>query len=247
MRGVIFAAVFVLFSMISPALAVELKIAASTSAREVIFDKISGPFTVETGIKLIFSFYERPSSALLLKDLVEGKADLAVASIAYSDWTDLMKEQGVTLPPDLTSRVIGKDVMAVVGNTSSGVKELTGDQVEKIFTGKVKNWKEVNGADLPITIFEVKSKVANRQAFERIALGKKPMAGTIVFTETNAERYLKLAQNPGGVAQDSLADRDAKIAVIKTQEYGRPVTLVTKGRPTEAIEKLIQFIHRAKN
>ena len=46
--------------------------------------------------------------------------------------------------------VIAYDALAVVVHPSNKVSNLTREQLEGIFTGKIKNWKEVGGADMKI-------------------------------------------------------------------------------------------------
>ncbi len=43
--------------------------------------------------------------------------------------------------------------VSVVVNSGDGVSTLTREQVASIFSGAITNWKQVGGADLPITVF----------------------------------------------------------------------------------------------
>src|SRR5581483_5514010 len=45
---------------------------------------------------------------------------------------------------------VAMDGLSVYVNESNPINELSIDQLEKIFTGKVKNWKEFGGPDMPI-------------------------------------------------------------------------------------------------
>jgi phosphate transport system substrate-binding protein len=48
---------------------------------------------------------------------------------------------------------VAVDGLSVYVSADNAVKELSVDQLEGIFTGKVKNWKEVGGADAPISVY----------------------------------------------------------------------------------------------
>src|SRR5947207_2584800 len=48
---------------------------------------------------------------------------------------------------------VALDGLSVYVNESNPLTELSLDQLEKIFTGKVKNWKDVGGSDAPITVY----------------------------------------------------------------------------------------------
>lgn len=66
--------------------------------------------------------------------------------------------------------------IAVVGivpivNKGVGVKNLTLKQLKNIFTGKVTNWQQVGGKNLPITVINRSKGSGTRSTFEEIALG----------------------------------------------------------------------------
>jgi phosphate transport system substrate-binding protein len=48
---------------------------------------------------------------------------------------------------------VALDGLSVYVNSENPVSELSIEQLEKIFTGKIRNWKEVGGPDSPITIY----------------------------------------------------------------------------------------------
>ena len=48
---------------------------------------------------------------------------------------------------------VALDGLSVYVHTSNPLEEITLDQLEKIFTGKVRNWKDVGGNDAPITVY----------------------------------------------------------------------------------------------
>ena len=59
------------------------------------------------------------------------------------------------------------DVLTAIVNSENPVKELTSGQLKGIFSGKIKNWKEVGGEDLPITVYIVGKESATRRSEER--------------------------------------------------------------------------------
>src|ERR1041385_4961408 len=52
-----------------------------------------------------------------------------------------------------TEYKVALDGLSVYVNDENPVKKLSLDQLKDIFTGKTRNWKEVGGKDLPITIY----------------------------------------------------------------------------------------------
>lgn len=49
--------------------------------------------------------------------------------------------------------VIAMDGISIIVNAKNPVDRLTLEQISKIFSGKIKNWKEVGGKDIPISLY----------------------------------------------------------------------------------------------
>ena len=62
-------------------------------------------------------------------------------------------------------------IFAVVVNRQAGVFNLTGNQLRGIFSGTIKNWRQVNGANLPIKIVARVTGSGTRRAFDQKVLG----------------------------------------------------------------------------
>ena len=54
--------------------------------------------------------------------------------------------------PELVPFKIGLDGIAVIINSSNPIKAVTKEQVQDIYTGKITNWKEIGGNDVPIIL-----------------------------------------------------------------------------------------------
>ncbi|GEP19082.1 phosphate ABC transporter substrate-binding protein [Pediococcus argentinicus] len=66
--------------------------------------------------------------------------------------------------------------MGPVVNKDVSIKNLSMKQLKDIFTGKIKNWKEVGGNNLPIVVINRAQGSGIRKSFERVVLdGKQPM------------------------------------------------------------------------
>ena len=84
-------------------------------------------------------------SGVGISALMEGTTDIAMASRKMKfDERMKLQEAGKKTKEE----VIAYDALAVVVHPSNKVSNLTREQLEGIFTGKIKNWKEVGGADI---------------------------------------------------------------------------------------------------
>lgn len=89
-------------------------------------------------------------SGVGISALMEGTTDIAMSSrkMKFDEKVKLQEAKKST-----KEVVIAYDALAVVVHPSNKVSNLTREQLEGIFTGKIKNWKEVGGADMKIVAY----------------------------------------------------------------------------------------------
>ncbi len=77
-------------------------------------------------------------------------ADLANSSRA-------MKEEELTQAKasnmDARRIVFATDALSVIVNKENPLKQLSVDQISKLFTGEIKNWKEIGGQDVTVSLY----------------------------------------------------------------------------------------------
>ncbi|HWD17789.1 MAG TPA: PstS family phosphate ABC transporter substrate-binding protein [Verrucomicrobiae bacterium] len=129
-------------------------------------------------------------------NLLVGGCDIAAASReANSNELAIAQDRGIAL----SNIVIGSYSVAVVANAANPVSELTRAQVRDIFSGTVKNWKEVGGADAPIHLFIRDPISGTYLGFQELALEKQPYALNLK-TFTNYEGIADaVAKDPDGI------------------------------------------------
>lgn len=81
-------------------------------------------------------------------NLAAGERDLCIAYEPAQETVEQLREYD---PLDMTP--IGKDALVFIVNENNPVDELTTEQLMDIYTGKIRNWKEVGGEDIPIEAF----------------------------------------------------------------------------------------------
>ncbi len=116
--------------------------------------------------------------------VVSGETDLGYIS---RDLTDAEKTAGkvVALP-------IGASGTAVAVAASNPVKSLTKDQIAKIFTGVITDWKDVGGTPGKIRVLIREATASTRSAFEAYFFdGKKPAYGANAVEVTTIDETVK--------------------------------------------------------
>jgi len=191
-----------------------------------------------------------------IKAVIEGKATLAGASRALE--AEEKKEKVI-------GHTIGYDAIAVFVHKSNPVKNLTKEQIKGIFTGQIKNWKEVGGKDAPITPnTEIAGeKRATMQAFQEMAMDKAPYGTGFKEIELPRDQIVDTAKNPNAVCSASYGllasvseDIRGKVKAVTVNNIepsgkniqsgayliSRPLLLVTKGLPKDNVKKFIDFM-----
>jgi phosphate transport system substrate-binding protein len=216
---------------------------------------VYGPgFEKETGIKLniIGGDSVGNSATDSFRHVLSGKADIGGSGVYWNDYAKLMLKEGVPQSEiDLiTHRILGSDVMKVVVNEKVNLEKVSMAQLSDLFSGKIKNWKEIGGPD------ELVVPIIQTQLPGTTAFFKKTVLKTLEFAEsttkvpTNYEMLELVAKKPGAIAFcSSLMPEAAKTKTLKTEdEISRPLTLITKGKPKESVLKFFKYIdaHRKK-
>lgn len=82
--------------------------------------------------------------------LMNNEVDLLIVYAAPESIKKEIEERGI----NLNIKSIGKDALVFIANESNPISNLTTEQIIDIYTGKVTNWSEVGGEDMPIVAFQ---------------------------------------------------------------------------------------------
>ncbi|MEG1749249.1 MAG: phosphate ABC transporter substrate-binding protein [Tannerellaceae bacterium] len=134
--------------------------------------------------------------------LMEGTTDIAMASRKLKfDEKVRMQEANKTTK----EVVIGYDALAVVVHPSNKVSNLTREQLEGIFTGKIKNWKEVGGADLKIIAYSRETSSGTYEFFKENVLKNKNYMSSILSMPATGAIIQSVGQTKGAIGYVGLA------------------------------------------
>lgn len=101
--------------------------------------------------------------------LLNGTTDLANSSreLKESEY-ETAKQKGVT--PVVYN--VALDGIAVIVHPENKIDNLTVQQVSDIFAGKISNWKQLGGSDMPITLYGRENSSGTYEFFKEHVLGK---------------------------------------------------------------------------
>lgn len=236
----IFTAIFVL-GLGASCWAEELKIGAGAAATENILKKIKFPFERDLGIKLDL-IDSGPVQAL--KDLNAGKIHCAIGGVAFVDWMEMMEKSGYPIPDKSLYKdwVIGEDKIKVLVNTDIKMAALSKEQLTAIFTGRSTNWSQVGGPDKPIVVVLGSQIPGTQSVFRQQVMGNAAFTQNAMMGTTAEDVKSRVIWNSGGIGLGTLSQVDYQVNSPATPPIVRPITLITKGAPSEAVKKLLNFI-----
>ena len=97
------------------------------------------------------------------------------------------------------------DGLSVYVNNDNPVKELSLEQLEGIFTGKTKNWKEVGGKDAPITVYSRENSSGTYEFFKEHVLKGKDFAATRADDAGHGGLLQSVSKDKGGIGYGGAA------------------------------------------
>ena len=134
-------------------------------------------------------------------NLINGNTDVIIVSRDISrNEQQLATEKGVTLK----TAPLAIDALVFVVNPKNPVKKLTVEQVQKIYTGEITNWKEVGGEDHAITPYIRDADSGSQEKMETLVMKGLTMIDGKYWPETIGSQmispYRQIEDDEYGIA-----------------------------------------------
>ncbi len=100
---------------------------------------------------------------------------------------------------DIQEIVVGFDAISVIVHPDNPVTQLTREQMEDIFTGKITNWKEVGGTDAQIIAYSRESSSGTYEFFKEHVMAKKNYASTVLNMPATGAIVQSISQTTGAI------------------------------------------------
>ena len=162
----------------------------------------------------------------------EGTCDIGLSSRALKDEE---KSAG------LKETVLAYDGIAIIVHPDNPVSDLSVEQIAKLYTGEITNWKDVGGNDAEVVLIGREAASGTRDGFESIT-GTKDACKLDQELTSTGDVITAVSQNPDAIGYASLASIKDSVkalnvdgvtpseATVKDGSYKvqRPFVLVTK-------------------
>lgn len=186
--------------------------------------------------------------------LINGQVDFADASreMKPEEIAQLESKGGKAVETQ-----VARDGIAVIVNAANGVEGLTTDQLGAIYRGEITNWKQVGGADKPISIVSRDPSSGTYEYFKEAVVGKdknyaksaKLLASTQAIVDevkagTDAIGYVGVGYESADVKVLAVDGVMASVATVVDGTYGlsRGLFMYSDGEPKDVAKAYMEWI-----
>lgn len=174
--------------------------------------------------------------------LIEGRCEIAAMS---REMKPEEYKKAVEAGKRPTLFTVSMDGVCLIVNPANTVKALTPAQVKDIYSGKITNWKEVGGANLPIVAISRDTSSGTYEVFFELAMKKEKMGDKVEYANANPAIFDRVASTKGAIGYVGLGFVKKGVVALKydgitpsketiaTGRYSltRPLFLYTDGFP----------------
>ena len=235
-----------------------LRVSGSTTVNPVAADAATA--LRATGMKITVD--SQGGSAGGIAQLGQGQIDIAMSSkpIAPADRRAYPKVNFV-------STRIGEDAVGIVVRrevVDGGLRSIGKAQLGRLFEGKIANWRELGGPNLPVFVYDKEPGRGTREVLDKYLYGPTgkgpppPQSGSYAIVGGNEETRTKLLSTPGSVGPLSSAfirgyptlatlavggvQPTARTIADGTYPMSRPLFLVTNGPARGKAKRFIDYV-----
>ena len=164
----------------------------STSMEKVI--GVLGESFMEMNPDVSFT-YNPTGSGSGITAVSEKRCDIGLSSRALKDEE---KNNG------LTETVLAYDGIAIIVNPENAISDLSVEDIARIYTGEITNWKDLGGADAEIVVIGREAGSGTRDGFESITGTSEKCVYRQELTSTG-DVITTVSQNPDAIGYASLS------------------------------------------
>ena len=192
-----------------------------------------------------------------IKALLDKSTDIAMSSRELKESElALAKERGLAPKP----LAIAVDAVLPIAHPENPVTGLTRVELQAIYSGNIRNWKEVGGPDKTIVVVSRDTSSGTYEAWNELIMGKEKVAPSALLSASSGAMLQTVAKNKLAIGYDSYGYLNPSVKALKvngiegkpetaangTYPVSRKLWIVTAGEPQGAAAAFIEFIMSAE-
>jgi len=182
-----------------------------------------------------------------LEEADKGICDALVVAMSFEELNRLASDTDmVRRNKALTQHSVLMDEVSytVIVNSANPVTRLSEKELRRIFSGKYKDWDDVDGAKAPISVVWGEWSTGISWILADKVMDGEPILKQTVKAESIKEIVSKVANDPNAIAVIPTAALTTAVKAVKSPELKieGPIILVTVGFPTTKHAQLIKLI-----
>ncbi|MEI6807855.1 MAG: phosphate ABC transporter substrate-binding protein [bacterium] len=152
-------------------------------------------------------------------------------------------------------KTVAMDGIAIIVHPSNPVANLTLDQIKAIYAGKIKNWKELGGANLPIVVISRDTSSGTYESFQTLVMGSDKIGANAEYVGSGGAIRQRVLNTDAAVGYVGIAFTEGVKALtvnnitispetVTSKKYpvARPLFMYTNGRPKDGTP-LSEFVN----
>jgi phosphate transport system substrate-binding protein len=234
---------------------------ATAAARTTVIT-MSGSTSVAPLAAKLAKAYIRSHKKVKFK-LAQGGSDIGVSDVAAGRVSigNSSRDPKPSDPGGIVFNKVARDAICLATNPSNKIANLSQEQVQDIFSGKVRDWSQVSGARVkgPINLVVRTNASGTQDAFQKLFMGSSKVASSAAQKASNGLVAQAIKSDPRAIGYISLAfTRGLNDAAYKgvrctlrgaksgQYEGARNFWMVTRGKPKGATAKFLKWIQKSK-
>jgi phosphate transport system substrate-binding protein len=244
-------------STIAAFLALSLTLTAAGPASAATITLSGSTSVAPLATKLAKAFVRKEKGTKFV--ILQGGSDIGITDVSRGRVTLGMssRDPKPADPGGIVFNKIARDAVCIVTNRSNPISTLSQQQIQDIFSGRIRSWSQVPGSRVsgPIDLVVRTAASGTQDAFQNIFMGVSlRVAGSATTKASNGLQAQTLKSNPNAIGYASFSFTHGLFSVpyqgvpctltnAKSGQYAgsRNFYLVSRGRATGVAKKFINF------
>jgi len=139
---------------------------------------------------------------------------------------------------------IGTENLLVILNLKNPTRKLTADQVRRLFSGQIQNWKTINGTDAPIQAWIFPSGEDIQEIFNQSVLDGSPVSSVAHLANNPDEMLQAVERDVNSIGIITRRWKNGNVSGIYTVASSLPVMAITLTKPQGTLAYILACMQK---